>query len=91
MTGRRTWSDPGWPPVANEPDIGCAGVDPEVFFPPGGGGDAAGETRKAKRICRRCPHTSACLEWAVDTGQDYGIWGGTTPDERRKLSERTAA
>jgi WhiB family redox-sensing transcriptional regulator len=91
MTGRRTWSDPGWPPVAAETDIGCAGTDPEIFFPTPAGNQHTTTTYQAIRICRRCPHVDACLEWAVGTGQDYGIWGGTTAAQRRQLSTRRAA
>jgi WhiB family redox-sensing transcriptional regulator len=90
MTGARAWNDPALPPVAFEPDIACSGVDPEVFFPPSGFGSGK-KTRKAKRICGKCPHIAPCLAWAIDTRQDYGIWAGTTAAERRTMIEGTAA
>lgn len=61
----------------------CAQADPEVFFPaPGGRG---GEP--ARRICRQCPVTAECLEVALSrpAHSDEGIWGGTTPKERRAI------
>jgi WhiB family transcriptional regulator, redox-sensing transcriptional regulator len=91
MTGARAWNDPGLPPVAFEPDKACADVDPEVFFPTPGGNQHTNTTYEAVKICRRCPHTQACLTWALTTGQDYGIWGATTAAERRTITGRTAA
>ena len=91
MTGARTWNDPGLPPVASEPDKACADANPEIFFPNPRGNQHTNTTHEAIRVCRRCPHTDACLAWALDTGQDYGIWGGTTAKERRKLTGRTSA
>ena len=69
----------------------CREVDPEIMFPVPGG-----PTRlvDAKRVCRRCPldKRSACLAWALDTRQDFGVWGGMSQGERRKeLKRRDAA
>ena len=67
----------------------CAQTDPEVFFPPVG---SSGEM--ARRICRQCPVTAECLEVALSrpAHSDEGIWGGTTPKERRAIrAERGAA
>lgn len=55
----------------------CAEVDPELWFPEKGGG-----TRKPKRICRMCEVRTECLEYALETGQRFGIWGGLSPQER---------
>ena len=69
----------------------CAQTDPDVFFPPPGG--RGGEP--ARRICRRCPVQTECLETALAKPQhedEYGVWGGTSPRERRALrAERGAA
>lgn len=61
----------------------CRGVGPEDFFP--GQGDP---TRIAKAICATCPVMSECLEYALETGQHHGIWGGTSERERRRLRRR---
>lgn len=65
------------------PGAMCAQTDPNLFFPPpmGGQGDAA----RAKRLCHECDWRLRCLEWAVETNQEYGIWGGTTHTERKQL------
>jgi len=61
----------------------CRDEDPELFFPTGTDGPALAQIKQAKAVCRRCPVTGECLSWALDTGQDHGIWGGTTEGERR--------
>lgn len=63
----------------------CRTHDPELFFPIGTEGAAAEQITAAKYICGTCPLQAACLTWALDTGQDHGVWGGTTEDERRDL------
>lgn len=57
-------------------------IDPELFFPVG---DLDSEMAAAKAICARCSVISECLGWALRTGQPDGVWGGTTPLERRRL------
>lgn len=65
----------------------CAQADPEQWFPEKGGTSAY-----AKRICGMCPAQDACRQWALDTRQNYGIWGGLTAHERRQiLGEEDAA
>ncbi len=66
----------------------CRDEDPELFFPVGSLGPAAQQEAKAKAVCARCPVVEQCLAYAMQTGQDYGIWGGMTPDERRALARR---
>ncbi|MFH8597348.1 WhiB family transcriptional regulator [Streptomyces rimosus] len=66
----------------------CLDEDPELFFPVGVTGPAAQQQADAKAVCRQCPVTSECLEWALETGQNHGIWGGTDEEERRKLRSR---
>ncbi|MGH8628304.1 MAG: WhiB family transcriptional regulator [Gammaproteobacteria bacterium] len=61
----------------------CRGEDPELFFPIGTAGPALLQTSIAKVVCRRCPVCAACLEWATNTAQRYGVWGGLSETERR--------
>ena len=63
----------------------CIDEDPELFFPIGSTGPAIEQAEAAKSICRRCPVTESCLEWALETNQDAGVWGGLSEDERRSL------
>jgi WhiB family redox-sensing transcriptional regulator len=63
----------------------CRRADPELFFPVGTTGPSAGQIAQAKEICRTCPVRTPCLGWALQSGIDYGIWGGTTETERRAL------
>lgn len=60
---------------------GCAGTDPELFFPEKGNSHHA----QARAICADCPVREACLSWALETRQSHGIWGGTTVNERRRI------
>jgi WhiB family redox-sensing transcriptional regulator len=63
----------------------CKDEDPELFFPIGTAGPAAAQVDAAKAICMQCEVRSECLEWAMDTGQDAGVWGGLSEEERRAL------
>jgi WhiB family transcriptional regulator, redox-sensing transcriptional regulator len=63
----------------------CVGEDPEVFFPVGTTGPALREIAAAKRVCARCPVTPQCLQFALDSGQTSGVWGGTCEEERDAL------
>jgi len=65
----------------------CKGEDPELFFGPPAEFVTTRQQReaKAKAICARCPARAECLEFALDTGEAYGIWGGTSEDDRRAL------
>lgn len=66
----------------------CRDEDPELFFPVGKMGPALEQIEEAKDICRVCPVREECLDWATRTGQKFGVWGGTTEDERRTLRKR---
>jgi WhiB family transcriptional regulator, redox-sensing transcriptional regulator len=66
----------------------CRKEDPELFFPTGTSGPALGQVNKAKAVCRRCPVSTECLIWALKSGQDAGVWGGLSEDERRSLKRR---
>ena len=68
----------------------CRDKDPETFFPIDTSGPALLQIAEAKTICRRCPSVSQCLAWALDSGQDAGVWGGMSEDERRALKRRNA-
>jgi WhiB family redox-sensing transcriptional regulator len=63
----------------------CRNVDPEIFFPIGSVGPALDQIDEAKRICGQCRVDAECLAFALETGQDHGVWGGTTPEERRVM------
>jgi WhiB family redox-sensing transcriptional regulator len=68
----------------------CLDSDPELFFPIGNTGPALLQIEESKAVCRRCEVQEICLKWAIDTGQDAGVWGGLSEDERRALKRRTA-
>jgi WhiB family redox-sensing transcriptional regulator len=63
----------------------CRDEDPELFFPVGKTGPALLQIEDAKEVCRRCEVVDACLRWALETGQDAGVWGGMSEDERRSI------
>ncbi len=68
----------------------CLNEDPELFFPIGNTGPALLQIEEAKQVCRRCEVVDQCLGWALDAGQDHGVWGGMGEDERRSLKRRNA-
>ncbi|HLS01222.1 MAG TPA: WhiB family transcriptional regulator [Beutenbergiaceae bacterium] len=68
----------------------CLNEDPELFFPIGNTGPALVQIEEAKAVCRQCPVVEVCLKWAMETGQDAGVWGGMSEDERRSLKRRRA-
>ncbi len=61
----------------------CAQTDPEAFFP-----EKGGSTREAKKVCVGCEVRSECLEYALANDERFGIWGGLSERERRKLKKR---
>jgi WhiB family transcriptional regulator, redox-sensing transcriptional regulator len=66
----------------------CRDVDPELFFPIGNTGPALLQIDEAKQVCHRCLVKESCLQWALESGQDSGVWGGLSEDERRALKRR---
>ena len=70
-------------PLAWQTDSLCAQTDPEAFFP-----EKGGSTRDAKRICTSCEVRTQCLEYALENDERFGIWGGLSERERRKLKKR---
>ncbi|MER5494617.1 WhiB family transcriptional regulator [Streptomyces sp. NPDC002454] len=60
----------------------CAQTDPESFFP-----EKGGSTREAKKVCLACEVRSECLEYALANDERFGIWGGLSERERRRLKK----
>ncbi|MEZ2389801.1 WhiB family transcriptional regulator [bacterium RCC_150] len=98
MELRRPLGDPGqpvWIGLPGQADFGdegelgwqtdalCAQTDPEAFFP-----EKGGSTRDAKKVCGACNVRSQCLEYALANDERFGIWGGLSERERRRLRKR---
>jgi WhiB family transcriptional regulator, redox-sensing transcriptional regulator len=81
-----TWShDYGWDIEDWRDRSACRDTDPDLFFPIGTTGPAIEQIAAAKAVCRACEVQGACLEFALATNQEAGVWGGTSEEERRKL------
>ena len=63
----------------------CMGVDPDLFFP-----ERGASTREAKEVCRGCVVREECLEYALTNGEKFGIWGGLSERERRRIRRARA-
>ena len=63
----------------------CLGVDPDLFFP-----ERGASTREAKEVCRGCVVRGECLEYALAHGEKFGIWGGMSERERRRIRRERA-
>jgi WhiB family redox-sensing transcriptional regulator len=63
----------------------CMGVDPDLFFP-----ERGMSTREAKEVCRGCVVREDCLEYALANGEKFGIWGGLSERERRRIRRARA-
>jgi len=61
----------------------CAQTDPEAFFP-----EKGGSTREAKRVCMSCEVRVQCLDYALENDERFGIWGGLSERERRRVKKR---
>jgi WhiB family redox-sensing transcriptional regulator len=61
----------------------CRGVDPDLFYP-----DKGQSPEPAKRVCMKCEVRDSCLEFAMVTGERFGVWGGLSARERNKLRKR---
>ena len=72
--------DLSWQEFAN-----CLGVDPDLFFP-----ERGASTRAAKEVCRGCQVRESCLEFALANGEKFGIWGGMSERERRRIRRQRA-
>lgn len=74
------WSTDDWRDRA-----ACRDTAPDLFFPVGTTGPAIEQIARAKSVCRQCDAVEECLEFALATNQESGVWGGTSEEERRKL------
>jgi len=63
----------------------CVYADTDLFFPVGLSMKAMKQANEAKAVCMDCPVVNECLEYAIRTNQDSGIWGGTTEEERKSI------
>lgn len=72
--------------LAWQSDALCAQTDPEAFFP-----EKGGSTRDAKKICTTCEVRAQCLEYALLNDERFGIWGGLSERERRRLRRARSA
>src|SRR5689334_21659762 len=63
----------------------CLGVDPDLFFP-----ERGASTREAKEVCRGCVVREDCLEYALQNSEKFGIWGGMSERERRRIRRQRA-
>jgi WhiB family redox-sensing transcriptional regulator len=81
IPGLRPQDDDG--ALAWQADALCAQTDPEAFFP-----EKGGSTREAKKICQQCDVRSECLDYALANDERFGIWGGLSERERRRLRRR---
>jgi len=69
----------------------CKDSDPALFFPVGTTGLAIDQIESAKEVCTTCPCRQDCLDFALDTNQDAGVWGGLGEEERRVIRRQRAA
>lgn len=75
---------PGLPPeLAWQERALCAQTDPEAFFP-----EKGGSTREAKRVCMSCEVRAECLDYALAKDERFGIWGGLSERERRRVKKQ---
>jgi WhiB family redox-sensing transcriptional regulator len=68
----------------------CLDESPELFFPVGTTYPALLQADEATMVCRRCEVIDICLKWAIESGQEAGVWGGLTEEERHALKRRNA-
>lgn len=80
VTPMFNWDNDNWRSWA-----ACQNTDADLFFPTGNTGVAVEYIEEAKRVCSTCPVQEPCLNFAFETNQEAGIWGGHDEDERRRL------
>ena len=78
---RKNMLDRSWQEFSN-----CLGVDPDLFFP-----ERGASTREAKEVCRNCIVQNDCLEYALANSEKFGIWGGMSERERRRIRRQRNA
>jgi WhiB family redox-sensing transcriptional regulator len=97
MTGRVTTGElfrRGQPaPFGDDPDLACRqpGTDPEMFFHETYDQAASKLIADAKAVCAICPRETQCRDWAIETHQDFGVFGGTSAGERRRIRKERRA
>lgn len=69
----------------------CRDTDPDLFFPVGTTGPALEQIANAKAVCDTCEAKTPCLDYAITTNQDSGVWGGTSEEERRQIRRKFVA
>jgi WhiB family redox-sensing transcriptional regulator len=72
-------------PVEWQSGARCVEVDPEIFFP-----ERGGSSRAARAVCDLCKVRADCLEYALNNKEQFGIWGGTSERERRRIRKERA-
>lgn len=75
-----TWNTEEWRQLGS-----CRTLDTNLFFPIGQTGEAEVRIARAKKVCGDCPVRQDCLEFAITTNQEYGVWGGFSEEERRVI------
>jgi WhiB family redox-sensing transcriptional regulator len=80
FSSERSTAENEWQDLAN-----CLGVDPDLFFP-----ERGASTKEAKEVCRGCVVRGDCLEYALGNGEKFGIWGGMSERERRRIRRQRA-
>lgn len=72
-------------PVEWQANARCSEVEPEIFFP-----ERGGSSKAARAVCSKCDVRAQCLEYALNNKEQFGIWGGTSERERRRLRKDRA-
>ena len=81
-----TWNSEDWRELGS-----CRALATSLFFPIGQTGEAEVQIARAKKVCVTCPVRQQCLEFAITTNQEYGVWGGADEEERRVIRRRWRA
>ena len=84
--GPTTWNAEDWRKLGT-----CRTLDTNMFFPIGQTGEAEIKIARAKSVCVPCPVRQQCLEFAITTNQEYGVWGGHSEEERRVVRRQWRA
>ncbi len=81
-----TWDSEEWRELGS-----CRQLETALFFPVGQTGEAEVKIARAKKVCVACPVRQQCLEFAITTNQEYGVWGGHSEEERRVVRRQWRA